>query len=56
MFTLSVIEKSTTSEIIRETFDVALDPDAISGTKESLFIEDVAGIPHSTARWEPLAG
>ena len=41
MFTLSVIEKSTTSEIIRETFDVSLDPDAISGTKESLFIEDV---------------
>jgi len=41
MFTLSVIEKSNTSEIVRESFDVALDPDAISGTKESLFIEDV---------------
>ena len=41
MFTLSVIEKSTSSEIVRESFDVALDPDAISGTKESLFIEDV---------------
>ena len=41
MFTLSIIEKSTSSEIVRESFDVALDPDAISGTKESLFIEDV---------------
>jgi len=41
MFTLSVIEKSNSSEIVRESFDVALDPDAISGTKESLFIEDV---------------
>lgn len=41
MFTLSVIEKSNSSEVVRESFDVALDPDAISGTKESLFIEDV---------------
>jgi hypothetical protein len=41
MFTLSIIEKFNGSEIVRESFDVALDPDAISGTKESLFIENV---------------
>jgi len=43
MFKLEIIEKSSddSSEIIRETFSVSLDPDAISGSKESLFVEDV---------------
>ena len=41
MFKLSVIEKSKGEEITREQFNVSFDPDAISATKESLFIEDV---------------
>lgn len=41
MFTLEVIEKFNGAEIVRESFDVALDPDAISNTKDSLYIVDV---------------
>ena len=41
MLTVEVIELYNKSEIVRETFNVALDPDAISGSKTSLYIEDV---------------
>lgn len=41
MFKLEIIENYEGSEIVRETFNVSLDPDAISGAKESLFIESV---------------
>jgi hypothetical protein len=41
MFKLTVFERSNGEEISREQFAVSLDPDAVSATKESLFIEDV---------------
>jgi len=41
MFKLTIFERSNGEEISREQFAVALDPDAVSATKESLFIEDV---------------
>ena len=41
MFKLDVIEKYDGAEIVRESYNVALDPDAISGARESLFIESI---------------
>ena len=41
MFKLTIFERSNGEEISREQFAVSLDPDAVSATKESLFIEDV---------------
>jgi hypothetical protein len=41
MFLLTISEKVDGGEISRETFKVSLDPDAVSASKESLFIEDV---------------
>jgi hypothetical protein len=41
MFTLTVAERVDGVDTAREQFTVSLDPDAISGSKESLYIEDV---------------
>jgi hypothetical protein len=41
MFRLTVSEKLDGGEVSRESFNVSLDPDAVSAAKESLFIADV---------------
>jgi len=41
MFTLTIAERVDGVDTAREQFTVSFDPDAISGSKESLFIEDV---------------